>query len=754
LNLVVPQFTEMFRFLRGTRDSIDSDLSLGMDSHSMIPQHSIDPHGLLYLPSAPIGCCPLDGRGIRVLVAQESTSGFRIPLFDSNTSEPISLDGIPPKRRAGLSPHFDLLAQMMFGAMPLSNKSKTTKLHELRLPTCESSASELRSVILFTGLFSISLSDVEFVLSDPNVFPTNGQGNASADLNSIRNTMTWSPGVVQGPQTALSVVAIAQQLRARSGASTPVSWLGPPSESGTPSTSPSVSTAGLLPSGLDHRKQAARRITRSTYAVAVQFPCDCIRFRTFVLRHLAEWERWVARIQESVARSIREKFVEALVREVLGVSPSNALATAPAIPTGPPGLRRFLSSQLFGTSPSEITPLSATETITNITQPSQKASSSGLPGLGDTPAYGLQGSLMESISELRNQIISFYSCPRITAPLLAQVMSPLSPNSRRRDSSASFMSNTSKVSKLLPSCSWMMPPVSSFLSATITVFLHVTASQWVPPTLLLDEFSKMPSTRSWADQFQCNSRVIIVVVGTTFETAPWIALLSSFLSPTIIFPPAEKKELESVECPLPDSDLNLAGHCPVYISGFQLQAVANLDAKMWSRLSEDVTETHNCALVIDVPSQSLLAIPPPESSVLSAIPIESDAILSRTRKASSASLKSMRSFTSTRSLNFIERPEHANYVRLACRPAAHVTRALAELAGVATFADTESWLEAARDSLFWPVAHSAQTVVKLGLPDNMESNTLSSVLGCDVTDSPLIKACVPYVTVRSPVCFN
>ncbi|KAI9179197.1 hypothetical protein H9P43_005859 [Blastocladiella emersonii ATCC 22665] len=482
-------------------------------------------------------CCALDARALRVLVCQETTTGAKLPLFDSVIADPPdpppplnspadaaagasttasansaaagnsspgtrsrerkrsfqagtaagaspggsgpgsashagsgspntaaarlrARNSIGSGKRRGQSPHLEMLAQMMFGAMPLSHKGRSTKLHEIRLPSAASSATAGATsgahtastgagsvtttaaaaaagsdAILLTCLFSVSLADVEYLLMT-NAPSENGDSVGSAigagsGGEHPGSSMTWSHSrpPPDGASTAPSPSAEQQQQRwsypmghpgiatpsppssssstsalhhRRSGSSVavlpppqsspsrtsspaPSGSLGttprsssppppvppkddaapsPPSARHRPTSSVSVSagpasdsgsstalstsvprsasstTAAAMsssagasasaPSGptLDRHKMAARRLTRAMYAIGVVFPTDCKVLRDFVLAHLAVWERALARMQVQVARAIQARFVDALVRDVLGVPPAGAAEDA------------------------------------------------------------------------------------------------------------------------------------------------------------------------------------------------------------------------------------------------------------------------------------------------------------------------------------------------------------------------------------------------------------------------------------------
>ncbi|KAJ3364135.1 hypothetical protein GGF32_002515 [Allomyces javanicus] len=319
--------------------------------------------------------CPLDARAVRVLVCQETPTKARVPLLDSHVADHTAPNHPHHAKRRLTSPALDLLAPMMFGAMPLSHKGKSFKLHPIRLAgassatpssACAAAAAALASTppntssaitpgsasathadaahaadaLLFTCLFAVSLHDIESYLLHA------AQANGTDPRTSVQ---TWhaAPAPTSTPRPPVAVTAALSRdvlstslthsttvppahTRSLSSASTSTtssassasSASDPPanariaaplaSRTPTSTSAPTPSAAAAAAAALDQRKLAARRLARSTYAVAVVVPAECPAVRDFMIRHFTVWESLLDELQALVGAAIRECFSEAV----------------------------------------------------------------------------------------------------------------------------------------------------------------------------------------------------------------------------------------------------------------------------------------------------------------------------------------------------------------------------------------------------------------------------------------------------------
>ncbi|KNE61708.1 hypothetical protein AMAG_06510 [Allomyces macrogynus ATCC 38327] len=315
--------------------------------------------------------CPLDARAVRVLVCQETPTKARVPLLDSHVADHTAPNHPHHAKRRLTSPALDLLAPMMFGAMPLSHKGKSFKLHPIRLAGASSAtpsststaaaalastppstsspitpgsasathtdAAHAADALLFTCLFAVSLHDIESYLLHA------AQTNGTDPRTSVQ---TWhaAPAPTSTPRPPVAVTAALSRdvlstslthsttvppAHTRSLSSASTSTTSSASDASDPSTNarvaaplgsrtptstsaPTPSAAAAAAAALDQRKLAARRLARSTYAVAVVVPAECPAVRDFMIRHFTVWESLLDELQALVGAAIRECFSEAV----------------------------------------------------------------------------------------------------------------------------------------------------------------------------------------------------------------------------------------------------------------------------------------------------------------------------------------------------------------------------------------------------------------------------------------------------------
>ncbi|KNE70689.1 hypothetical protein AMAG_15446 [Allomyces macrogynus ATCC 38327] len=315
--------------------------------------------------------CPVNARAVRVLVCQETPTKARVPLLDSHVADHTAPNHPHHAKRRLTSPALDLLAPMMFGAMPLSHKGKSFKLHPIRLAGASSTTSSSSSTaaaplattppntsssiapgtatsthavdahaadaLLFTCLFAVSLHDIESYL----LHATQANGN---DPRTSVQTWHAAPAPTSTPRPPVAVTAALSRdvlstslthsttvppahTRSLSSASTSTTSSASdasdppanarlmttlPSRTPTSTSAPTPSAAAAAAAALDQRKLAARRLARSTYAVAVVVPAECPAVRDFMIRHFTVWESLLDELQALVGAAIRECFSEAV----------------------------------------------------------------------------------------------------------------------------------------------------------------------------------------------------------------------------------------------------------------------------------------------------------------------------------------------------------------------------------------------------------------------------------------------------------
>ncbi|KAJ3364108.1 hypothetical protein GGF31_000603 [Allomyces arbusculus] len=312
--------------------------------------------------------CPVDARAVRVLVCQETPTKARVPLLDSHVADHTA-PGHPhhhAKRRL-TSPALDLLAPMMFGAMPLSHKGKSFKLHPIRLasgssttPSSSSTAAALTTTpnssiapgsacathaadahaadaLLFTCLFAVSLHDIESYLlhaaqangTDPRTSVQTWHATpspastprppvavtAALSRDVLSTSLTHSTTVPPAHTRSLSSASTSTTSSASDASDPPANArIAAPLASRTPTSTsaPTPSAAAAAAAALDQRKLAARRLARSTYAVAMVVPAECPAVRDFLIRHFTVWESLLDELQALVGAAIRECFSEAV----------------------------------------------------------------------------------------------------------------------------------------------------------------------------------------------------------------------------------------------------------------------------------------------------------------------------------------------------------------------------------------------------------------------------------------------------------